>query len=279
MTTAIENYKTLVEQELKSIFVSLKIETRNGNLPGVLYQAMHYSVFNGGKRIRPVLCLASYSACHLKTNNQQLKTILPFACGIEFIHTFSLIQDDLPSMDNDDFRRGKPSLHRTFDESIALLTADGLFALAFELFAKARIDEKRKNRAIIELSRICGPIGLVAGQVLDIAKKSQKLKYKSQKLIDEKKTAELIAGAMKVGAIVAGAKERVINNIEKAGTYLGLLFQTTDDIIDKNQKSNIKYQISKAKGYAGQAKAIFTSLGKRFDWFNTFTDYLLKREA
>lgn len=285
MTTIFNNYKGFIENGLKNIFLSLKKETRNGNLPKILYQAMHYSVFNGGKRIRPILCLASYNACCLNTNSQQLTTILPFACGIEFIHTFSLIQDDLPSMDNDDLRRGKLSLHRAFNEGIALLSADALFALAFELFAEAQIDDTKKNRAIAELAKICGPTGLVAGQVLDIMKQKQEIISKGtpvsgkQELINKLKTAELIAGSMKIGAIVAGAKENSVCKLEKAGTYLGLLFQTTDDIIDKNQKPKVKNQKFQGEKYAEQAKKIFSSLGAKFDWFILFTDYLQKRKV
>jgi len=308
MVTKLENYKNIVDRELGKIFVSLKKEIRKGNLPDILYQAMHYSVFNGGKRIRPILCLASYNACCLNTNNQQPRTILPFACGIEFIHTFSLIQDDLPSMDNDDLRRGKLSLHRAFDlprpflykriglgsrpglsseyksakgrgEAIALLSADALFALAFELFTEAQIDDTKKNRAIAELARICGPTGLVAGQVLDIMKQKQEIRSKKQELINKLKTAELIAGSMKIGAIVAGTKENIVCKLEKAGTYLGLLFQTTDDIIDKNQKPKAKNQKFQGEKYAEQAKKIFSTLGVKFDWFILFTDYLQKRKV
>ncbi len=283
MVTELENYRNIVERELKNIFVSMKKEVRKGNIPDILYKAMHYSIFNGGKRIRPILCLAAYNAMQknskFEIRNSKLKKVLPFACGIELIHTFSLIQDDLPSMDNDDFRRGMPSLHRKFKEGIALLAADALFALAFELFAKAQVNEKIKNQAIIELARICGPTGLIAGQVLDIIDISQKSKAKSQKFIDQKKTAELISGAMKIGAIVAGVKEKTVKQIEKVGIYLGLLFQTTDDIIDKYQISNIKYQKIHAEKYAKQAKYIFKSLGNNFDWFINFTDYILERRV
>jgi geranylgeranyl diphosphate synthase type II len=282
MTTEFENYKVLVEEKLKSIFLALKKQIRNGDLPIILYDAMHYSVFNGGKRIRPILCLASYCSC-LKTKDQFASdgptTILPFACGIEFVHTFSLIQDDLPSMDNDDFRRGKPSLHRKYDEAIALLAADALFALAFQLFIQAQVDEKIKNRAISELARICGPSGLVAGQILDTMKQKQDIRSKKQKLIDKLKTAELIAGAMKIGAIVAEAEEKTINQIEKAGIYLGLLFQSTDDVIDKNQKSNIKYQKLQIKKYFERIKQISNDLSNEFRWIVDFSDYIRKRKT
>jgi len=280
----LENYKQIINEELINIFKSFKKDY----IPKILYDAMHYSVFNGGKRIRPVLCIATYEAVNavqnkskFKIQNSKFRSVMPFACGIEFIHTFSLIQDDLPSMDNDDFRRGKPTLHKAFNEGVALLAADALFAFAFEVFARAPVDEKRKNRAIAELARICGPTGLVAGQLLDIKKKSQirigRTKDKGQKLIDEKKTAQLIAGAMKIGAIVAGAKDKIIDNIAKAGIYLGLLFQATDDLLD----SKIKRQdlIERSRSYEKNAKRIFRKLGVNFADFIGFTDFILERKA
>jgi geranylgeranyl diphosphate synthase type II len=287
----LKEYQNLINKELRHIFNSLNKQVKSGQIPKVLYNAMTYSIFNGGKRIRPILCLATYdtikSASRIgssrrmvdSTGEQTYNEILPFACGIELIHTFSLIQDDLPSMDNDDFRRGKPSLHRSFDEGIAILSADALFAMAFELFAEAPVNDKKKIAAITELAKICGIDGLVSGQVLDIADKSQirirRTNIKSQKYIDAKKTAALIAGSMKIGAIIAGAKNKAIKKIEKAGTYLGLLFQTTDDILDKPALGG---QISKAKLYAKQSKANFQDLGKEYNWFVNFTDYTLERK-
>ncbi len=273
-------YQDVVNKELEHIFGSLKAQVKNSNMPNILYKAMHYAVFNGGKRIRPVLCIASYNACHPKIYNRHLSAILPFACGIELIHSFSLVQDDLPCMDDDDFRRGKPSLHRVFGEDIALLAADGLFAQAFGLFTKAQVDQKRKIQAITELSRICGPVGLVAGQVLDVSSKNHKTIGKIKNQINEKKTAELIAGSLKIGAIVAGARESVRDKLYKAGIYLGLLFQTTDDILDERKnKLNVQRKLfNQAVKYSNQAKVIFNTLGTRFDMFNKFTDYILTRK-
>lgn len=285
-------YKTLVDEKLKDIFSILKKEVNNKEMPSVLFDAMYYSVFNGGKRIRPILCLTTYNAIKIRNSKFKVKNyeeILPFACGIELVHTFSLIQDDLPSMDNDDFRRGKPSLHRKYNEAIALLAADALFALAFELYTQAEIDDKIKNRAIYELARICGPTGLVAGQTLDITKDVQRSKFKSQKLIDKKKTAELIAGSMKIGAIVAGAKANIINQIEKIGINLGLLFQLTDDILDIYQKSKIKLasfkrersgnQNLQIETYFEEIKERSSILGKEFNWLIDFGAYIKNRKA
>lgn len=270
------DYKKMIDEELKRIFVKL---TRAG-APRILYAAMRYSVFSGGKRIRPILCLMTYDSITNQKSNikkQNYDKILPFACGLELIHTFSLIQDDLPCMDNDDFRRGKPSLHKQYDEAVALLAADALFALAFELFAKARVADIIKNLAIIELADISGINGLAAGQVRDILSQNKKVKIKNQKFIDEKKTARLIAGAMKIGAIIAGAQTEVIDKIEKAGTYLGLLFQKTDDMLDKTQISNLKSQQLFAQSIAGKAKENFKKIGESFSDFIILTDSILVR--
>ncbi|MEO0076686.1 MAG: polyprenyl synthetase family protein [candidate division WOR-3 bacterium] len=278
MQLQLEDYKNLVNAELVKIFSKLKKEVKKGNVPEILYEAMHYSVFNGGKRIRPIICLATYVACCPSKNFRKLRSILPIACGLEFIHTFSLIQDDLPCMDNDDYRRGKPSLHRAFDEAIALLAADALFAMAFELFINAQIKQKQKLAATKELVRICGPSALIGGQVLDITKKVN-LNNNEQKIIDKKKTAELIAGAMKIGAIIAGAKQKIIDKITKAGTYLGMLFQTTDNILDQSQPTATHHQKKLVMQYANRAKQEFIQLGKDFKWFIQFTDYLTQRTS
>ncbi len=275
-------YRSIIENYLDQVFVALRKEFKKEKLPDVIFKSMRYSVFNGGKRIRPVLCLAAYDIVKSKKSkdkSQNYKEILPFGCGIEFVHTFSLIQDDLPCMDNDDFRRGKPSLHRVFGEGIAILAADALFAKAFELFATADVDNNRKLLATTELARVCGPFGLVAGQVMDISKKSQKSEVRSQKLINEKKTAEIIAGSLTIGAIIAGAKTNLVNKLYEAGMLLGLLFQTTDDIIDKGHISEVKLHRLEAERYARKANKIFSALGSNFDWFNNFTNYILTRKA
>ncbi|MCX7785216.1 MAG: polyprenyl synthetase family protein [candidate division WOR-3 bacterium] len=281
-------YQKIIDDELKSIF---KHNLPKKQLPKVLYDAMYYSVFSGGKRIRPILCCLTYLTLaenqKSKTKNQKLKTkiletILPFACGVELLHTFSLIQDDLPSMDNDDFRRGKPSLHKVFGEAIAILASDALFALAFELFAKALVADKTKVSAITELSRVCGVQGLVAGQVEDILTQTQEKSLKEQEKINRLKTAELFAGAMKIGAIVAQASVKDIDIVEHTGRQLGLLFQTVDDLQDEVPSSKCKSYKLIAEKYATAVKKHVCQLiantqiaPDRFHWLFDFTDWLL----
>ncbi|MBS4015471.1 MAG: polyprenyl synthetase family protein [Candidatus Latescibacteria bacterium] len=251
-------------------------------MPKILYHAMRYSIFNGGKRIRPILCMMAYDATKRqksKFKSQNYEEILPFACGLEMIHTFSLIQDDLPCMDDDDLRRGKPSLHKQYNEAVALLTADVLFAKAFDLFAQAPVTDQIKVRTIAELADICGVNGLAAGQMMDILYQNKKLKTKNQKLIDQKKTAKLIAGSMKIGAIVAGAPQKTIKDIEKASINLGLLFQITDDILDKAQDSKVKSQKFMAEKYARSTILNFKKIGGNFSDFITLTNAILNRNA
>jgi geranylgeranyl diphosphate synthase type II len=272
------DYRKLINHELKRIFIQFK----NITTPKILYRAMRYSVFNGGKRIRPVLCLMTYQAIKShksKVKNINYKEILPFACGIELIHTFSLIQDDLPSMDNDDLRRGKPSLHKQYNEAVALLTADAFFAKAFDLFAQAPVSDRIKVRTIAELADVCGVNGLAAGQMMDILYQHKKLTTKNQKLIDLKKTAKLIAGSMKIGAIVAGADQKTVRDIEKAGLNLGLLFQITDDILDKTQDIKVKSQKFMLKKYARNTVSNFKKIGEKFSDFIILTNAILNRNA
>ncbi len=252
-----EHYQDIIDNELKLIF---KQYLSQNKFSKVLYDAMYYSVFSGGKRIRPILCCLTYQTLlesskskvqKSKTKNQMLAKILPFACGIELIHTFSLIQDDLPSMDNDDFRRGKPSLHKAYGEAIAILASDALFALAFELFARAPVEDSIKVSAITELTRVCGVKGLVAGQTQDILMQNKKKTLRQQEILNQMKTAELMAGAMKIAGIVSQCQNNVIKNIENAGRSLGLLFQTVDDILDTAKISKAKRQ--KAEYYAHKA--------------------------
>uniref|UniRef100_A0A7C6EBS9 Polyprenyl synthetase family protein n=1 Tax=candidate division WOR-3 bacterium TaxID=2052148 RepID=A0A7C6EBS9_UNCW3 len=253
-----------------------------GKMPKVLYDAMHYAVFSGGKRIRPILVLATFEAC----NGKNLSWILPFACGIELIHTFSLINDDLPCMDNDDYRRGKLTLHRAFDETVAILAANGLFAKAFELFSQSAAPPLRRIRAISDIAKVIGAEGIIAGQYDDICQGKSILRNKVYQ-IAQKKTAEFIAIAIKTGAVIAGTNEERIKKLYQAGIDLGMLFQITDDILDASSDKAQKPTFVRIFG-EGQAKMMatklakrtrqrFSLLGKRFFWLQAITDWIAKR--
>ena len=274
-----EEKRRLVNKALTKEF------SKPDSIPPQLFAAMRYSVFSGGKRIRPILSLTAFEAC----NGKNLNWILPFACGIELLHTFSLINDDLPCMDNDDFRRGKPTLHKAFDETTAVLASSALFAKAFELFTQSKAPPIRRIRAISDIAKTIGAQGIIAGQIMDTLKnpKSRIPNPESIRLIHRKKTAEFIAVAIKTGAVIAGAKENIIKKLWQAGIELGMLFQITDDILDAKQDKNYQPSFMKfydlkqaqkiAQDYAVKAKQKFTSLGNRFEPLIQITDRILKR--
>ncbi|KAG2408706.1 hypothetical protein LR48_Vigan01g187700 [Vigna angularis] len=200
-----------------------------------IHEAMRYSLLAGGKRVRPVLCVA---ACELVGG--AASTAMPAACAVEMIHTMSLIHDDLPCMDNDDLRRGKPTNHKVFGEDVAVLAGDALLAFAFEHIAGATVGASppRIVRALGELARAIGAEGLVAGQVVDI--KSEGLDdvgLERLEFIHLHKTAALLEGAVVLGAILGGGTDEEIEKLRKFARYIGLLFQVVDDILDVTKSS------------------------------------------
>ncbi|MDH4210940.1 MAG: polyprenyl synthetase family protein [candidate division WOR-3 bacterium] len=274
--------KNLVDADLKKFF----------SQKNALFDIMYYSV-DGGKRIRPILAIAGYEAC----GGSDTGAIMPIACGLELIHTYSLIHDDLPAMDNDDFRRGKASAHRKFNEATAILSGDALFAYAFELFSSGNDYAPEKLEVIRVVSEAVGPQGVVHGQMLDICDMEQQPKV--LRSIHLNKTAKFLAVAIKVGAIMAGASRTVIEKLHGAGICLGMLFQYTDDILDvvgdKNAlgKTPGKDEASgkltapavyglegarfRAQRYADRAKVQFRELGNEFEFFCQMTDFVLNR--
>lgn len=258
-----------------------------------LFQIMYYSV-DSGKRIRPILSIASFESC----GGTNIDTILPVACGLELIHTYSLIHDDLPAMDNDDFRRGKASAHKKFGEARAILSGDGLFAYAFELFTEGNDLIQEKFKAIKAVSEVIGPRGIVYGQTLDIDDK----KKPSPRVLREihfNKTAKFIAVSIKVGAIMAQSPKDTIDILYNAGLCLGMLFQYTDDILDVvGEKDRLGKTPGKdmasgkltapsiygldgtrfrAQRYAELAKTKFCALGDNFKVFSALSDFILHR--
>ncbi|MGI5838998.1 MAG: polyprenyl synthetase family protein [bacterium] len=195
--------------------------------PAELNQAMRYSVFAGGKRLRPILTLAAAEAVGGSSEDA-----LPAACAVEIIHTYSLIHDDLPAMDNDDYRRGKPTNHRVFGEATAILAGDALLAFAFELLARPG-GAADKNLAVLrEIAVAAGPAGLVGGQVMDIASEGCKADDATLFYIHTHKTGALFRAAVRAGAVLGGATDREIDCLTRYAEQLGLCFQITDDILD-----------------------------------------------
>jgi geranylgeranyl diphosphate synthase type II len=199
--------------------------------PEKIHEAMRYSVFAGGKRLRPFLVLESCRVCGGSEGSA-----MPVACAFELVHTYSLIHDDLPAMDNDDFRRGLPTSHRKFGEATAILAGDALLALAFNLLAREVREPEIAQRVILELSAAAGSRGMVGGQALDISEPPQKEKEEYLRCVHEMKTASLITAATRCGAIVAEASPEDFQALSLYGRNLGLAFQITDDILDAGSR-------------------------------------------
>ncbi len=193
----------------------------------IVSQAIRYSVRNGGKRIRPILTLEFCAACGCDP-----VSALPFACAVEMIHTYSLIHDDLPCMDDDDYRRGKPSCHIAFGEANALLAGDALLTLAFETASAAELPGESVVKAIRELSFSAGICGMVGGQVLDLQNENKSITLQELEQIHKLKTGELIRVACVLGCIAARADETKIKAAEDYASGIGLAFQIVDDILD-----------------------------------------------
>ncbi len=192
--------------------------------PQVLHQAMRYSVLAGGKRLRPILAITAYESF----GGADSEIINPAACALEYIHTYSLIHDDLPCMDDDDLRRGQPTLHKKFDEATAVLAGDALHDLAFELMARAG-----SARAVEELARAIGTEGMIGGQVADVAAEGKGVTLDDIVYIHTHKTGALIRGSLRIGAILAGVDEPILKKLSLYGEKIGLAFQIVDDILDE----------------------------------------------
>lgn len=226
--------RELLETYVKQIDECLlKFTADKPELQGNVCSAMEYSLMAGGKRLRPVLCLEFYRMC----GGDDMDSILDIACSIELIHTFSLIHDDLPCMDNDDYRRGKPSCHRAFPENIALLAGDALNTLAFEVISNAaldgRISAEKAVMLVSVLSKSVGVQGMIGGQVIDLMCEDKDIDVETLNTLQSCKTGALIEAACVMGVILSGKYE----NIQKAAEYasaLGRAFQIVDDLLDVN---------------------------------------------
>jgi len=203
--------------------------------PATLHRAMRYSLFAGGKRLRPILCLAAAEACRGKIDDA-----LPLACALECIHTYSLVHDDLPSMDNDDFRRGRPTCHKVFGEGIAVLAGDALLMIAFEIVSRTTSRPRYDMSTLLrEIAVAAGSQKLIAGQVADLEAEGKNVKRRELQFIHENKTAAILRSSVRLGAMSANANTRKLSAITQFGQRLGLAFQIIDDILDVTQTSEI----------------------------------------
>ena len=222
--------------------------------PATIHRSMRYSLFAGGKRIRPALCLAAAAACGGDEANA-----LPLACAVECIHTYSLIHDDLPAMDNDDYRRGKLTNHKVFGEGIALLAGDGLLTQAFEIAARCQGWPRYSHQQIIlELARAAGSLQLIAGQVADLEGEGKKISVPQLRYIHERKTSALLCCSVRLGGMRANCTPSQLQHLTNFGYHVGLAFQVIDDILDVTQTSE---KLGKTAGKDTQArKATYPSI-------------------
>ncbi len=281
-------YTEIIDKELSTVLVN------NGKNYDILTDAMSYSLTVGGKRIRPILLLAFYKLCGGTDN-----AALPFALALEMIHTYSLIHDDLPCMDDDDFRRGKPSCHKAFSENLAVLAGDGLLTDAFRVASECNLPAYRVVKAINILASLSGINGMIGGQVIDICSEGKAVT--EEILIDmyRLKTGALIKAAASIGCVLAG-KEEYLSLAEQYAESIGLSFQITDDILDvkstaevlgkpinsdlKNKKTTYAslYGIEECERrvveLTSKAKKAIDGISDDGEFLKNLADYLAKRD-
>ncbi len=264
--------------------------------PATIHEAMRYSLFAGGKRLRPILCLAAAEAC-----GGTIESALPAACAVECIHTYSLVHDDLPAMDDDDFRRGRPTSHKVYGEGIAVLTGDALLTAAFEILTHAPTTKRHPlPEQIRELAAAAGSRQLIAGQVADLEGEGRDASRAELRFIHERKTAAMIVVSLRLGAMAANATALKVDALTTFGKNLGLAFQVIDDILDVTQTTEqlgksagkdltaqkttypsvIGLDASKreARRLTQAAHRALGPLGKRADELRAIADHLLDRQ-
>ncbi len=221
-------FKEIWDKRAKLVEENLHSELHNTpNIDEKLLQAMEYSLIGGGKRLRPVLLMAAADAI-----SNSGEKFLPIACAVEMIHTYSLIHDDLPAMDNDDYRRGKLTNHKVYGDAIAILAGDALLTLAFEVMTRQDAPAQTLIKVIKEISTAAGIGGMVGGQAVDIQSEGKKLNLRNLRRMHLAKTGALFGAAIRSGAILAGANNEKLDALTKYAENFGLAFQITDDILD-----------------------------------------------
>ncbi|MBU1006003.1 MAG: polyprenyl synthetase family protein [Candidatus Omnitrophica bacterium] len=262
----IDKKKKIIDKALDQYLPSVKTK------PAVIHKAMRYSMFPGGKRIRPVLTLAGFEACGGKGNG-----ILPVACAIEFIHAYTLIHDDLPCMDNDDYRRGKLSCHKKFNEGLALLAGDALLTMGLQM-----LSETGKTGIVTEITKAAGSSGIIGGQVVDMETQGGGKDKKELDYIVSHKTGLLFEAAVKVAGMFKGAGEKKINALAGFGRHLGFVFQLIDDLIDKDGYVKLygeEHTRKMAALLTDRAKGQLNIFGKKAKRLSGIADLFLKRHS
>lgn len=291
------------KEELKNRVVNIE-DLLNEYMPKVegyqktIFDSMNYSLKAGGKRLRPILTV---EACKLVGGNE--KDAYPFAVAIEMIHTYSLIHDDLPALDNDDLRRGRKTNHKVYGEAMAILAGDGLLNYAYEIMLRESLSKgepEKYLKAINEIAKASGIYGMIGGQVVDIESEGKSIDMEKLDFIHMNKTAAIIIGCMRAGAIIGGASEEELENVTKYAKNIGLSFQIVDDILDivgdeaklgkkvgsdiDNEKSTYPSLIGleKSKETANkliaEAKMSIDYINKDSEFLNNLADYIVDRE-
>ena len=216
-------------EQLHEYFV--KIRARHVAAPLRLVESIQYSLLAGGKRLRPTLVLECCQSCLKKPSTQKMASAMASAAAMEFVHTFSLVHDDLPAMDDDDLRRGRPTNHKVYGEAMAILAGDAMVTMAFEILA-TDAEPTVVASLVKELATASGPEGMIGGQVLDIDGEEQSLTLDQLQRVHRMKTGALLTASCRMGAISAGASESQLNAVTEYGQHLGLAFQIIDDVLD-----------------------------------------------
>lgn len=266
-------YETFFKKEIQQIDKALESALPGENqYPNSIHAAMRYSVFPGGKRFRPIMV---FSACEASGANPS--NGLAAACAVELIHCYSLVHDDLPALDNDDFRRNKPTCHKQFGEAMAVLTGDALLTIAFEILSKVR-PAARAVSLVQELSTASGTYGMIGGQVADLEGLNETLTPSRLDFISIHKTGKLIKASAVMGAICGGAGKLVRERIQKFGEFTGLAFQLVDDLQDGDGYARIvkaKEVHLRVRDLIANAKREVRPLGKKADKLMALADFLL----
>ncbi len=263
-----KNYLTLIEATLERVL------PKTSQFPPVVHEAMRYSVFPGGKRFRPVLVLAAAEAAGGKPE----EGLIP-AASLELIHCYSLVHDDLPALDNDIERRGKPTCHKKFGEAIGILAGDGLLNLAFQILPQAGSPEK-VVRLLDEISTSAGTYGMIGGQVADLTILENQRNLPKLDYISSHKTGKLIKASVISGAIAAGASQEALSKILKYGEFIGLAFQMIDDMDDGDGYMRLMKPAelrSKVRDLIAHSKREVKYFGKKAEKLQMLADYLLDR--
>ncbi|MCK4401875.1 polyprenyl synthetase family protein [bacterium] len=266
--------KKIIDNELD------KYMPRETEYPQIIHEAIRYSVFSGGKRLRPILMLAAGEMF-----SQEERKLLPAACAIELIHNYSLVHDDLPAMDDDEYRRGRLTSHKKFGEDIAILAGDALLTIAFEMLSEGGKDSKLALRVINLISKAIGTFGMIGGQVVDISWNKDKAELPELEFVCIHKTGALIAVSLRIGAILSGAAKREEKALYEYGKLIGVAFQITDDILDEKQDSKkgfnypaflgIEESEKRARDLVDKALMKLDIFGKRADILRQIAKFII----